>query len=428
MAYNRFDNEITPIKVFEFNETTGALEFLNVVTDYHAFRFVSDFAGVGSFTIEINGEKKSAENLLVGKVIQVDNDKDKQGIIMRIARNLNVDDTGMVRNNLIVSGMQLKGLLSFSVTMPFGGVFADGPPDYENIFEEVDVQGDWFDMGELTYLGVGESHDEYEEMMTEEIMRSLIEHNKHMNVLFFHNSGTTQPELVLETAPETFRGIEHEIESFRFKQLDEALEYLALSGDLGWNLVAENNQLVFKIYEGTDRTITQTEVNPVVFSFDKGNVRNIEYVEDKMEARNQLIFGGAGEGVFRDLVVAGDFSKTGFHSRLGFVDARDVRSLEGLFTRARHKIVNYKMTQSIDVQGFSKKSLIRLGEDYHLGDKVTIKIPEWGLTLNVKVLSVTDRFTLDNAGTLEFEFGTKDLALDSLIKKRFDQMNNEILI
>lgn len=425
MGYRHTENEIIPIKLLDFNTETGSIELLHVIRNYRELRFVDDFAGVGSFTIEINADIERANELTVGRYIQIGNETLRQGVIMAVSRSLSTDDSGNVSNNLVVSGTQLKGLFSYSLTMPEGGLYGDDSD--VPLFDEIDTEGRQVVMGGLTYLGVGSSHDVYEDMRTEDIMRELVKVNKFQNILPFQN----MPNLELEPEPVEFRGIMHDREEFRFKPLSEALQYLAETANLGWYIVIEGDKFVFKIIEGVDRSVEQSEINPAVFSFNRGNIRRIDYDEDTFEMKNQLVVAGAGEGEARELLVVGDLddpTKTGINSRLGFVDARDVRSLVGLITRARNVIAKNRRRQSIGVQGFSKKSLLRLGEDYNVGDTVTIKVEEWGITLSVQIMSITERQTMNNAGTLEFEFGTKGLTLESLMQRNFNELNNERLI
>ncbi len=526
MPYKMINNVILPIKILEYNTLTGLIEFVDQVSNYQSLRFVSDWEGVGSFTITMNADKQKAAHFQVGRIIQIANETDRQGLILKIARKLEVSDSGMVSNTIVVSGIQLKGILAFTLTIPPGGLFPianlfdkdsvtdDHRVDYSdgeekplvgsfasapffikentsyyktdlgevawydeegsymsgtdltsngvvkspigstfarttgfmankdtaqfeigtvkhpwvqfgtaNLWQNVDADGELVDVAILDYWGTGISYDIYEDQYTETIMRDLVFNNRKVNCLPFQNI----EHLEFEPEPETPRGILHTYEAFRFKKLSDTLEYLSQASGLGWNIVAENGKLVFKILEGSDRSEEQSENNTVVFSFYRGNVKRVEYTEDTLEMNNQLLVGGQGEGTDRDLLVIGNFEETGVWSQLGFIDARDVETLDGLETRGLGKFVEKKRKQAIQVTGFSKKILVVLGEDYNLGDKVTVKIEEWNLTVHVRVTSIIERQTLNNAGTLEFEFGTKALSLESLIKTNFDNISNEIL-
>ena len=527
MGYKMIHNIILPIKILEYNTDTGLIEFVDQVTNYQSLRFVSDWEGVGSFTIEMNADKEKSAAFVVGRIIQLANDTSRQGIILKIGRKLEVSDNGMVSNTIIISGIQLKGLLAFTLTVPPGGLFpianlfdetnatadsyvdyTDGvikaqggsfaavampvkpntsyyktdlkevswydvtgttflggdssaingvvisPPDayfaqsygdtvnigtaqFEvgevqhawvewgtaNLWQDTDADGELVDIAILDYWGTGISYDIYEDQYTETIMRDLVFNNRKVNVLPFQNL----EYLTFESAPVTPKGIIHTYESFRFKKLSDVLEYLSQASGLGWNIVAEDGGLVFKVLEGSNRSSEQSVNNPVIFSFYRGNVKRIEYSEDTLEMNNQIIVGGQGEGTDRDLLVLGNFQETGVWSQLGFIDARDVETQDGLETRGLAKIVERKRKQAIMVTGFTKKILVQLGTDYEIGDKVTIKVEEWNLTLHVRVTAITERQTLNNAGTLEFEFGTKALSLESLIRENFDNVKGEVL-
>jgi hypothetical protein len=481
MGIKQADNIIVPIKIMEYNSDRDTIEMVDQITHYKSVRFASDWGNVGTFTIEINADKPKADEFIVGRFIQMGNSIDRQAIIGKVTRRMAVGDNGVIDNSLLVSGMQLKGLLYFSLVLPPGGVFgADDPNNFtwnmsditywENngivggvydvsgapnvrssqlpdpiatgtagkvedingdivyyisvttgIWQWFDADGDVVDITTLDYYGTGISYDVYQDVSTETIMKDLVFNNRKVNSLPFQNI----PQLDIEV--DAVRGIIHEYESFRFKRLSDVLDYLSSASGLGWNLLRENGRLVFKVIEGVDRSAEQSENDRVVFAFNRGNVSRIEYVEDAMESNNQILVGGQGEGTERQLLLLGQFGKTGLNSQFGFVDARDVETLEGLETRGLEKIAERKSTHSISVTGFSKKVLVKLGTDYNLGDIVTIKIEEWNLTLHVRVTGVVERQTIDNAGTLQFEFGTKSLSLESLIRKNFSEIDNEVL-
>jgi hypothetical protein len=404
----------------EYSSERDQIEFIHQVTNYKSLRFASDWGNVGTFTIEINADKPKANEFIVGRFIQVGNEIGRQGFVSKVSRRMAVGDDGIVRNTLLVSGMQLKGLLYFTLAMPPGGVYAGGDPE-TGIWQWFDADGDIVDITTVDYYGTGISYDIYENVVTETIMKDIVFNNRKVNFLPFQNI----PQLEIE--PDYERGIIHEYESFRFKKVSDVLDYLSSASGLGWNIVIDEGKLLFKIIEGVDRSAEQSVNDRVIFAFNRGNVSRVEYVEDSMESNNQILVGGQGEGTERQLLLVGQFDKTGMNSQFGFVDARDVETLEGLETRGLQKIAERKSTQAISVTGFSKKVLVKLGTHYNLGDIVTIKIEDWNLTLHVRVTSVVERQTIDNAGTLEFEFGTKSLSLESLIRKNFSEIDNEVL-
>lgn len=418
--FEQYRNIILPIKIFEYNTDRDKIEFVDQVSNYQSLRFASDWGGVGTFTIEMNADKAKAAGFAVGRFIQVANEQNRQGIILKIGRKLAVDENGQFQNTIVISGLQLKGLLYFTLIIPPGGVFAGGDPE-TGIWQYFDADGDLVDITTLDYSGTGISHDIYENQKTETIMKDLVYNNRKVNPLFFQNI----PQLDIET--DLGRGIDHTYESFRFNKLSDVLEYLSDASGLGWNIVIENNRLLFKVLEGVDRSQEQSTNNVVIFAFNRGNISSVDYTEDTMEMNNQILVGGQGEGTTRDLLVLGQFGQEGMLSQIGFVDARDVETIDGLETRGLQKIAERKRKQAINVTGFSKKLLVQLGTDYNLGDRVTVKLDEWNLTLHVRVTGIVERQTINNAGTLEFDFGTKALTFESLVRKNFEEINNEVL-
>lgn len=86
----------------------------------------------------------------------------------------------------------------------------------------------------------------------------------------------------------------------------------------------DNNQFVFKLYAGADRSYDQVANPYVVFSPNFENILNSNYLESKSALKNVTLVGGEGEGSARRYATVG--SAKGLNRRELFTDARDISS------------------------------------------------------------------------------------------------------
>ena len=143
----------------------------------------------------------------------------------------------------------------------------------------------------------------------------------------------------------------------------------------------DNNQFVFKLYKGADRSYNQT-TNPYVrFSQDFENIINSDYVESQMEYKNVTLVAGEGEGTARKTAIVGD--ATGLDRRELFTDARDLSQTGDNVTytdaqyrtmlqqRGTEKLVDYKVNKVFDGE-VETQYMFKYGEDFYLGDIVQV--------------------------------------------------------
>lgn len=195
---------------------------------------------------------------------------------------------------------------------------------------------------------------------------------------------------------------DRKIENFIFEEsTDEAITSLTLSaqytGDNLYDVIAsickennigfkvtlnENNQFVFKLYKGVDRTYDQTDNVYVVFSPDYENIINSDYIESIKTLKNVTLVAGEGEGADRRVATLG--TTTGLERRELFTDARDISStVDGgtisdaeynnqLIQRGGEKLAECKTVRTYDGEMDMTHSY-QLYEDFGIGDVVQIR-------------------------------------------------------
>lgn len=182
-----------------------------------------------------------------------------------------------------------------------------------------------------------------------------------------------------------------------FKNLDIIVEKLARQGLLGIRFRPDylNRQIIFEIYQGKDRSVSQGANGRVIFSESYNNLTNAIYKYNNQLYKTKAIVGGEGEGLDRVIVEVGEGE--GLDLREMFVDARDLSS-EGLTTeqykaalrqRGLDALTEAAKAESLEAEvdpniNFSYKT------DWDLGDIVTVKKKKWGYYMDQRVTEVKE--------------------------------------
>lgn len=181
------------------------------------------------------------------------------------------------------------------------------------------------------------------------------------------------------------------------KNLLTVEQKLSKAGAIGFRFRPDfvNRQIVFELYQGTDRTAAQHINNRVVFSEDYNNLNNAIYRYNDQNLKTFAIVGGEGEGDARVYYELG--GGEGLDLREVFVDAKDINS-EGmttaeykaaLLTRAQENLNEAIVSETLECEtnpeiNFTYKT------DYDLGDIVTVKKKKWGLYMNQRITELQE--------------------------------------
>lgn len=184
------------------------------------------------------------------------------------------------------------------------------------------------------------------------------------------------------------------------KQYGFSFKFLLTDGKDGFDV---------QMYNGIDRTLTQTKNNPVVFSPKYYNLINSEYAVDATNNKTMAFIAGEGEGDARTVIwTHKTYDPTLEHAvpkqldrREIFVDARDLQSKKDdgtymtfdeyiLALRQRGK---EKLFEAGTVEGLSGEVDTTLQfiyrRDWDLGDIVSLE-NEYGLAANARILEVVE--------------------------------------
>ncbi len=183
-----------------------------------------------------------------------------------------------------------------------------------------------------------------------------------------------------------------------YKTILYAIEALGKAASLGFRvrLDVPNKQWVFEVYDGVDRSVTQTARPYVLFSREYGNIDGPAYTLDTTGYANYAYVGGEGEGSARTIVQVGlpnvDYD---VNRRELWVDAKDLQKgdLSGadykaqLIQRGLEKLAEAAVSESFSAAAVDTGNFAYL-TDWDLGDIVSFE--NWGLRLDQRITEVEE--------------------------------------
>lgn len=169
----------------------------------------------------------------------------------------------------------------------------------------------------------------------------------------------------------------------------DAIVEICTPYDIGFKVRFENEQFIFSLYYGKDRTYDQMENPYVIFSSNFENLLNSNYEESDQNEKNVVLVAGENEhlGEGRASIVIGE--GRGIDRRELYVDARDIQSERydddgnevilseeeykaALRSRGEDKLQEYKLISEFSGEAEVTK-MFRYGEHFFIGDLVQIE-------------------------------------------------------
>lgn len=157
----------------------------------------------------------------------------------------------------------------------------------------------------------------------------------------------------------------------------------------------DNDQFVFTLYEGVDRTYDQTENPWVIFSDQYDNLLSSEYEENYTNVATAVLVAGEGEGVNRVTTWVTD-GTTGLERHEVYADQRQIRSNDGGISQAEY----LQMLQNAGQERLTKYTAaftgtvyfdsVKYKQDVNLGDLCVIENTRWGIYINSRLVEVIE--------------------------------------
>ncbi len=346
-------------------------EYQGEVDAFESLMWVRRWSKAGDFQIVLNAHTFGIEKLVKGHIITIS--PDKTGIIAHIEED--TSESGKANDQILVRGLDLKGLIGKRITVP----------------------------------PVGLSHDALTANV-ETIMKRYVD----------VNAVSTNPERIipnLSIAPDKLRGPSFYYQT-RHQELHEELEKLSLASNLGWDVLFTGKGYVFDTPSGSDLSILQSVNSPVIFGVEFDNVGGQKIVTSNLDYRNVAIVAGQGEGAEREVIVIGEAS--GLDRNEVFIDARDIEDGANLPDRGRQKLFEYTKVDSFETEILTDGPFV-YKKDWDLGDIVTIQNAKKTRTVHERIVEVTETHEKGSGFQLRAVFGNALPTLIEKIKRELDE-------
>lgn len=339
----------------------------------------------GSFSVEVPLGARHADRLREGRLVLVDGAY--WGLIDDIA--VNVDSGGMV---LAVSGRQLKGLTADRITIPPAFTTTTGAQGYD--------------------VATG---------TTEAVMKHFVAGNMR---------NAAQPARIvygLEIATDQGRGLADDKYMSRHDVLADLLASLGEAGGLGYDIIPDlrRHKLVFDVVAGLNHTATQSERTRVIFDVARKTAMSQVYKRNTSDSRN-IFYATMSGSEFADKAL------TVTYLRDGEAEAQGIRRREihlnisadtpqagdeynELRRLALIEAEEYRPAEAFECE-IAPDGLYRYRRDYSVGDMVTVRNLDLGVTMHTRITEM--RTTFDASGISRVAtFGTAPLNVVGRLKR-----------
>lgn len=158
----------------------------------------------------------------------------------------------------------------------------------------------------------------------------------------------------------------------------------------------DNNQFVFQLFDGVDRSYDQ-DVNPyVVFSDEYDNLLSSEYEENYKDIATNVLVAGEGEGLDRKTLWVTESNPSGINRHEVYKDHRDIRSNDGEITEAEYnELLRQAGLENLTLFTQAFTGTVYFGniewkQDVNIGDICTIENKRWGMYINSRLVEVIE--------------------------------------
>jgi hypothetical protein len=165
------------------------------------------------------------------------------------------------------------------------------------------------------------------------------------------------------------------------KQILEYLQGIAQATDIGFKVVKEGKELVFKCFKPSVN-------NNVRYGTSLKNVSNLDYLKSENDYYNVAVVSGAGEGSERVEVTAVIGNPSGTDRRELYIDARSEQPQEGEtieeYKQRLAKVGLQKLTEKLKVE--TLHFAVKENEQVKLGDIINVSLDEFDISIQARVV------------------------------------------
>jgi len=253
--------EFTPQTPAKVRILEADLSIVAEVEDYESLIWTRKWHKPGEFELYINRHKLHADEFVRGRLVIVDNDPARCGIIRH--REIVLTEQGKLSESWRIRGYSLASVTDQRITVP---------PDLD-----YDVVTDSAETVMKTYVDnniVTPQNDPFEE--------------RGIDIVSIANDAGRGPRVRWQT---------------RYKPLSQELEAVSMFTGVGWdvrpNFTAGKWQ--FDVYAGVDRSVSQSDRAPALFDVDYDTIESLQFLDSDIDFKNLAYVGGQGEGAAREI-------------------------------------------------------------------------------------------------------------------------------
>ena len=344
------------------------LSLLGVIDDFTSFNFTRSYSGIGEWQLVLDGSSLNAQRVKGMDFISIGDDK--AGLVQHYEDTIEDGE-----HTLTFSGVELKGLASRRIVIPPTGeayeTFTKSSPEYV-----------------------------IANLLTNQLLNPAAANRKIAGTLLDYEQSTTKIR---------YDG--------RYQNLEEEIETLATTYNVGWYAYISDNVIKWKIWNGVDRTAAQTTNNRMILSYDYGTMSNSSLtVEDQVPT--YMVIAGQGEGVDRAIAII-DKEKSALTRIETFLDARDIQDDSLLPQRGEQNLAEYGDEINYTAT-LSNQAANQYRNDFDLGDIGTIKDDKIENDLDYRITAIEEVYE-ENQLSINMTFGYDKNQLKDAIKR----MNNK---
>lgn len=351
------------VRVLDMNLAAIAL-----IDQYESFIWTDRYYAYGDFELYIPASTELFAYIKQNYYLQIE-DSDHLMIIEKIQIQSDVEDGDKV----IVSGRSLESILDRRIV--WGQRTLDG--NFQNGIKT---------------------------LLNEAIISPSDSNRKISNFIFEASTDTAITKLTLKA-------------QYTGDNLYDIIKALCESTGVGFKITLNSsNQFVFKLYNGSDRSYSQTTNPYVKFSSHFENIINSNYMETNSELKTITLIGGEGEGSERRYTSYTVQNATGLNRRELFTDARDISSkvdgetlsdaeyIKQLQERGKEDLTDY--TASTSFEGETETTIMfKYNEDFYDGDIVQIS-DDYGHDQAVRIIEIVH--SIESSGSSVYPTFTTD--------------------
>lgn len=180
------------------------------------------------------------------------------------------------------------------------------------------------------------------------------------------------------------------------KNLGEAITDICTTYGYGYDVYINNGNFVFYVYEGANRSYSQTTNPYVVISSQYDNLLSSDYQVKMDDFANVAVVAGEGEGTFRKKVTVG--TAQGLERYEVWVDSRNTSTNDGEITEEEYEELleqegTEKLSELQPTTSFSGEidSTINyvFNRDYFLGDIVQVE-NDYGIRAKTRIIEIIE--------------------------------------